>query len=66
MFLAYVSRVLDRFLDYIVDVLVIGCQIARSRDDDPYTYGFRANDSNVVGVRFEGVQCNVCKKGISS
>lgn len=59
MFLAYVSRVLDRFLDYIVDVLVIRCQIVRSRDDDPYTYGLRANDSHIVGVRLEGVQCNV-------
>jgi len=66
MFFAYVSRVLDRFLDDVVNVLIIGCQSPRSRDDDPCTYRFRADDSNVVGVRFEGVQRDVYNEEISS
>jgi hypothetical protein len=36
------------------------------RDGDHYTYGLRADDSNVVGVRFEGIQRDVCQKGVSS
>ena len=55
MFLAHISRILDRFLNDIMDVLVKSVRLARSRDDEPRPYGFRADNSNIIRVRFEGV-----------
>ena len=42
-----------------------GVRSRELHDDRGCAYGFRADDSDVVRVRLEGVQRDVCKKGIS-